>query len=158
MPENAYAYEVLLAEAVRIGWPRYFLGDLMKIDRFRLLSEDAPAEFCWSLRQAGTFLYRGEQGDLWQALFWQTRCTPETYSHYYHFNRCRQLFEHTFPEFLQVVERIERAHNNGRVLDCGHDGYPRYRDSRLLTMLEDAFGKNLRREQYEEDIQPRRHR
>jgi len=52
-------YDLLVAEAQRLGWPRLFQTDLTVHDR-RLLSQRNPlqgGEFVWVVREHGTHLY-----------------------------------------------------------------------------------------------------
>lgn len=52
------AFETLVAESEKVGWPEHYTDDLHKHDR-RFLAERQPAEFVWVLRQCGTFTVLG---------------------------------------------------------------------------------------------------
>ena len=50
------AYDLLLQESERVGWPKHYVADLTRHDRNRLLGPDAPERFVWALRECGTWL------------------------------------------------------------------------------------------------------
>jgi hypothetical protein len=62
---NNKGYKAIYQEAQRLGWPRLWSEDLTVLNRERLLSEKAPIEFAWAVRETGTFLMeRGNADDL----------------------------------------------------------------------------------------------
>lgn len=64
------AYEALLAESKRVGWPQSFRVDLEVSDR-EIIEEFNPPFFVWTLRLCGTYLIRPGAG-------WAGKITEET--------------------------------------------------------------------------------
>ena len=108
---TAKAYEALLAVAESLGWPRLWKTDLLEHDRRVLCGADPPPQFCWSVRETGTFLYLGEAGDLWHLLYWELRLMPG--SRFFRWDG-DWLCELTFAETIAEVERREERRNHGR--------------------------------------------
>lgn len=54
---NRTAYQALQAEAQRRGYPEVFRRDLTEHDRNALARRDAPTQFGWVLRRAGTHFW-----------------------------------------------------------------------------------------------------
>lgn len=55
------AYQQMLNESRRIGWPVSYKEDLTKHDR-EFIRTRKPSSFIWLLRECGTFLYAGYPG------------------------------------------------------------------------------------------------
>ena len=77
---NIQGYRTIAAEATRLGWPSFFQGDLLVVDRNILCSPGAPKEFWWGVRSTGTNLY--QPNDL-AAVEWALARSPDE-QRYYH--------------------------------------------------------------------------
>ena len=99
------AYAALLRKSREIKWPHLWRSDLTKYDRARLLAPDAPQQFCWSVRETGTFLYEGHVGDLWRLLYWELHCMRA--SRLFRWDG-QLLTERSLHETLEMVEAQEQ--------------------------------------------------
>lgn len=106
MAANEKAYAALIVKAAEIGWPRLWFEDLTRWDAMTLLAEEAPQEFCWSVRETGTWLYRGRCGELWHLLYWELFCLPGR-NRFFHWTG-EHLVKYTFPQAMLLVETLER--------------------------------------------------
>ncbi len=81
---NLQGYRAIAAEAVRLGWPKFFRQDLA-IDLKVLCTPDAPKRFWWGLRSTGTDLYR--PNEIWDIEWAEARKEqgPDE-QRYYHYN------------------------------------------------------------------------
>jgi hypothetical protein len=57
MDKAQFAYDSLMFQAVRKGWPVIFKTDLTQFDR-DTLKTDKPEKFIWILRECGTELFQ----------------------------------------------------------------------------------------------------
>ena len=73
MPTQSCAYSLLLQKAAEIHMPYLWCADLVEHDKKRLQAPDAPQEFCWSVRETGTwFVY----GGIWRSMATSLLGTP----------------------------------------------------------------------------------
>jgi hypothetical protein len=71
------AFDAIVAEAKRVGWPVDYRGDLFQHDRDALAVVPAAVPFLWVLRESGTHLYLATPEDIdgarhkaWQVPSW----------------------------------------------------------------------------------------
>lgn len=133
MPKHSSAYSLLLQKAVEIQRPSLWCTDLTEHDKKRLWAVDAPQEFCWSVRETGTWLYTGDVGDLWRLLYWELRCLAGSRFFYY---RAETLKELPFCKACTAVEKLEKSLTGS--LDDGST-----KDVSLLVLQREALQKGL---------------
>lgn len=86
MPTNKHGYAAILAEAERLGWPKYHRYDLTEIDRQALLEDRPTTEFWWIVTEFGTLsIFPRDEKDLDLAKACQKRA--HNWKHYaYHYD------------------------------------------------------------------------